>query len=112
MQSNVNVIATAIPKAHAPSANQDAVITLSASSGEKHVLDKVFGGYSSDPGALKLLTIEMTVLGTAVTLTYPVGLAFDLNFDPPLQGDDNTAITITLPAGGDGISGKLNAVTR
>ena len=57
--------------------------------------------------------------GTAVTLTYPVSSndgfmdpRFNLDFNPPLQGDDNTAITITLPAGGAAIAGKLNAITR
>lgn len=122
MLSNVNLAAVVAPKAHAPADNTAAVITLAAASGVKHVLDKVFGGYDSYTNAEKALTIVLTVDGTAVTLTHPVTVGasaqsdptptFDLNFNPPLQGDENTAITITLPAAGAGIAGKLNAITR
>ena len=119
MQTNVHIAALVIPKIHAPADTTAAVITVAAAAGTRHVVDKVFGAYDDDPGAEKALTIALTVAGTAVTFTYPVASddgfmepRFDLNFNPPLQGDDNKAITITLAAGGAGIAGKLNALTR
>jgi hypothetical protein len=109
-----------IPKIHAPADNTAAVITLAATAGVHHVVDKVFGGYDDNPAAEKSLTIALTVAGTAVTMTFPVSTddgfvepRFDLNFNPPLQGDENKAVTITLPASGDAaIAGRLNAITR
>lgn len=119
MRTNANIEAMVCPKTHHPADNTAAVITLAAASGARHVVDKVFGGYDDDPGAEKALTIVLTVGGTAYTLTFPVSSndgflepRFDLDFSPPLQGDDNTAITITLPAGGAAVAGKLNAITR
>ncbi len=119
MQGIINTGSVAVPKTAVPADNTPAVITLAAAVDERNVLDKVFGGYDDNPGAEKALTIVLTVAGAAVTLTYPVSSdditldsRFDLSFDPPLQGDANTAITITLPAGGAAIAGKLNAITR
>ncbi len=119
MDFEVNSFAKVIPKAHAPGDNAQAIITLAAAAGVKHVVDKVFGGYDEDPGAQKMLAIALTVNGTAVTFVYPVASTdgfveprFNLDFNPPLQGDANKAITITLPAGGAAIAGKVNALTR
>ena len=122
MRTNVNIGAVVVPKTHVPADNTAAVITLAAATSVKHVVDKVFGGYDAYTNAEKALTIVLTVAGTAVTLTYPVTCGasaqsdptptFDLDFNPPLQGDINTAITITLPAGGAAVAGKLNAITR
>ena len=122
MRTNANVAGLVVPKTHIPADNTAAVITLAAAVGVRHVLDKVFGGYDAYTNAEKALTIALTVDGTAVTLTVPVTCGasgqsdpapfFDLDFNPPLQGDDNTAITITLPAGRATVAGKLNAITR
>lgn len=119
MRGPVNRESQVVPKIHAPADNTAAVITLAATAHTRHVVDKVFGGYDDDPGAEKALTIALTVNGTAVTMTFPVSTddgfvdpRFDLDFSPPLQGDVNTAITITLPLGGATVAGKLNALTR
>jgi len=122
MRTNVNITATVVPKAHAPADNTAAVITLAAAASVRHVVDKVFGGYDAYTNAEKAVTIALTVDGTAVTLTHPVSMGvsalsdptptFDLDFCPPLQGDVNTAITITLPAAGAAIAGRVNALTR
>jgi hypothetical protein len=102
-----------IPKADAPAVNTAAVITLAADASTRHVVDKVFGGYDATPTG-GLLTIALTVLGSAVSLVVPLPVAepFDLDFIAPLQGDLNTAITLTLAAGGNSVTGKLNALTR
>ena len=119
MEGIINTASVVVPKTDTPADNTDAVIALAAAARERHVVDKVFGGYDDNPGAERALTITLTVADTAVTLTYPVSSndvtldsRFDLNFNPPLQGDANTAITITLPAGGAAVAGKLNAITR
>lgn len=122
MRTVLNLSARVLPKSHSPADNTAAVITLVAAAGVRHVLDKVFGGYDAYVNAEKSLTIVLTVGGTEVTLTHPVACGaseqsdptptFNLDFSPPLQGDENTAITITLPAGGSTVAGKLNAITR
>jgi hypothetical protein len=117
---NTDIPVPKIPTGGQPADNTAAVITLAAAAGVYHHVDKVFGGYDKDPGAEKTLTIALTVAGTAVTMTYPISSAdastfdprFNLDFNPPLQGDENKAITITLAAGGVGVAGKLNAITR
>lgn len=113
MRTIVNPVAVVVPNAHAPAANTAAVITLAAASGTRHVVDKIFGGYDLTPTGGSL-TIASTVLATAVSMVMPIGTIgpIVLNLDPPLQGDDNTAITITLAAGGAGVTGKINALTR
>ena len=113
MQGIVNLVARAIPKAHAPAADTEAVITLAATALTRHVVDLVTGGYSNTP-TNGSLTIAATVQGTAVSQVIPItqGGGFVLRFDPPLQGDENTTITLTLAAGGAGVTGTLNAMTR
>lgn len=114
MKSIVNLTSAAIPKAHAP-ANDDteALITLSATAGVRHVVDLVTGGYSEDPTDGSL-TVTATVKETSVAQIIPIvnGGGFVLRFDPPLQGDENTAITISLAAGSGTAFGKINAMTR
>mgnify|MGYP001603033601 CR=1 FL=1 len=113
MQTLVNKTAVVVPLVHAPIADTAAVITLTAASGKRHVVDKIFGSYSAAPTG-GLLTISLTVLGTAVSFLVTITAAgpFDFDFPVPLQGDDNTAITITLAAGGGTVVGKVNALTR
>lgn len=113
MQSNVNLTATAIPKAHAPTADTAAIITLTATAGVRHVLDLVAGGYSAAPTGGSL-TIASTVEGTAVSQVIPIieGGGFVMRIDPPIQGDVNTEIKITLAAGSGAVVGKINAMTR
>ncbi len=113
MRTNVNQAATVVPKAHAPAVNTAAVIALAAAPGVRHVLDCVFGGYDATPTDGSL-TIAATVQGAAVSQVVPIAAAGPvvLNFDPPLQGDDNTAMTLTLAAGGADVTGKINAMTR
>lgn len=113
MQTNANLEATVIPKAHAPAANTAAVITLAATENWRHVIDNVFGGYSSVATDGKL-TIDITVDGTAVSMVTPLyGMRpLTLNFSKPLQADENTAVVITLAAGGAGIVGAINALVR
>jgi hypothetical protein len=113
MRTNVNPLAVVVPKTHAPAAATPAIITLAAASGTRHVVDKVFGSYSAAPTSGSL-TIALTVLGTAVSLVAAITAAgqFDFNFLVPIQGDDNTAITITLASGAGTVVGVVNTLTR
>ena len=113
MRTSINISGAVVPKAHAPAVNTAAIITLAAASGVRHVVDKVFGGYDATPAGGSL-TIAVTQNGSAVSMVMPItaGGGLFIPFDPPLQGDDNTAITITLAAGGATVTGKVNALTR
>lgn len=113
MQGIINTDCVPVPKAHAPNADTAAVITLAAAAGTRHVVDKVFGSYSAAPTGGSL-TIALTVAGSAVSLVVAITAAgpFDFDFPVPLQGDENTEITITLAAGSGTVVGKLNAITR
>jgi len=113
LKTSINLAATVVPKTHAPLAATAAVITLAAAAGIRHVVDQVFGSYSAAPtgGAL---TIALTVNGAAVSLSVAITAAgqFDIVFAQPLQGDENTAITITLASGAGAVVGIVNALTR
>ena len=113
MRTNVNPEGVVVPKTHAPDADTAAVITLVASASTRHVVDSVFCGYSATPTGGSL-TIAATVKGSAVSQVLPIaaGGPVVLSFAPPLQGDVNTAITLTLSAGGGAVVGKINAMTR
>ncbi len=113
MQGIINTDCVPVPKTHAPAANTAAVITLAAAAGVRHVVDKIFGSYSAAPTGGSL-TIALTVAGSAVSLVVAITAAgqFDFDFPVPLQGDENTAITLTLAAPGGTVVGVLNALTR
>jgi len=119
MEFEVNSYAKVLPKGHQPGDNTEANVVLAAAEGVRHVLDKVFGGYDADPGVEKALAIRVTVDGTENLLVYPVSTGdgfveprFNIDFNPPLQGDANKELSIKLAAGGAGVAGKVNAVTR
>ena len=113
MRNIKNIDGVVVPKAHAPNSNTAAVISVPAALVNRPTIAKVWGGYNTTPTGGSL-TIEMTVGGTTVTLAAPVVEAglFNVDFVPPIQGDLNSALTITLAAGGAGVSGKINALTQ
>lgn len=113
MKGLVNLTSAVVPKADAPAVNTAAVITLAAAAYTRHVVDQITGGYNTAPTGGSL-TIAATVNGTAVSQVIPITSAggFVIRNEPPLQGDENTVVTITLAAGGAGVTGKLNALTR
>lgn len=113
MQGIINTDCVPVPKTHAPAAATAAIITLAAAAGVRNVVDKVFGSYSAAPTGGSL-TIALTVAGSAVSLSFAITAAgpFDMDFPVPLQGDENTAITITLASGAGAVVGVVNAITR
>jgi hypothetical protein len=96
---------------HAPSSNTAAVLTYSAVSDRRHVLDSVQWSYSGSPTSGNLKVEDgagTTVYSVDVTAAGP---GF-FNFEPALAGRANTAMIVTLAAGGSGVSGKVNAGHR
>lgn len=90
---------------HVPAANTAAVVTLAAGN-YRNGVSKIVASYSAAPtgGRLTITDGATTVFDVDVLSGGPV----DFDFDPPLAGSMNTALAVTLAAGGAGISGKLN----
>jgi hypothetical protein len=94
---------------HHPAANTNAVITRAAVPGKRSALTKLVWSYSADPTATATLVVSH---GGSVLLRIYIlkGGPGSLNFQGRLcQGNENTDLTITLAAGGSGITGTLGA---
>jgi hypothetical protein len=93
--------------AAAPSSNAAAVVTYSAVVGQAHVVSAVGWSYSGTPtgGNIK---IEDGSGNTVLSLDVTTGGAGVLKFDPYKRGTTNTALIVTLAAGGSGVSGKVS----
>ncbi len=91
-----------------PAANLAATITYAAAgAGRAHVLHQLDASYSAAPtgGRLTVQNGATTIFDVDINAAGPQRFVFD----PPILGSANSALTITLAAGGTGISGKLNA---
>jgi hypothetical protein len=96
---------------HAPSSNTAAVLNYAAVSDRRHVLDGLQWSYSGTPTAGNLKVEDgagTTVFSLDVTAAGPGFIPFE----PALAGRTNTALIVTLAAGGAGVSGKVNAGHR
>jgi hypothetical protein len=97
--------------AAAPAAGAPAVITYAADPNQRHVISGVAWSYSAAPagGNLKLEDgAGHTVFSIDVTAA-----GFDtLEFEPFKRGSQNTAMTLTLAAGGAGVSGKVSVLSH
>jgi hypothetical protein len=92
----------------APAANTTAVVTYAAAGvGLAHIISGIVWSYNPDPttGNLKI----EDGAGNVIFSTDPTskGPGF-FNFIPCKKGSDNTAMIITLAAGGTGVVGKLS----
>jgi len=107
-------IACAAADVHAPgSANTAAVITFSASAGNKHVITGVAWSYS---GSGTLSGGELTIEDGSSNIVFDVdvtdkGPGFIL-FPRPKRGSTNTDLIITLAAGGTDVTGKINVLNH
>lgn len=97
---------------HAPASNTAAVVTYAAAgAGVAHVISGVAWSYDLDPtgGSLKIENGSgSTVFQVAVTSKGPGFFVFP----QPKKGSANTALIITLAAGGSGVTGKVNALNH
>lgn len=96
---------------HPPSANTAAVVTLPAGgAGTRNVVDQIFFSYSASPtnGSLVITDGGATVISVAITAT---GLQ-SMVFVRPYVAAENSAVVVTLAAGGGSVVGKLNVQSR
>ena len=92
---------------HAPASNTAAVVTYAAVTDRQHSVSGVAWSYSAAPtgGNLKIEDGSgTTVFSIDITAAGP-GVVY---FTPPKTGTRNTALIITLAAGGSGVSGKVS----
>ncbi len=94
---------------HAPAINTAAIITLAAIAAKGHVLQQISYSYV---GAAPAANGNLIVEDGSGTTVFNIDLSLEgersIYFDPPLKGSKNTAMIITLAAGGASVTGKLN----
>lgn len=93
-----------------PASNTAAVITYPLVSGAQHVIHSLEWSYNVAPtgGNLKVEDGASTVFSVDVTAAGPGFIIFE----PALAGTAATAMTVTLAAGGNGVTGKVCAGHR
>ena len=94
---------------NAPAANTSAVVTYAAVAGVSHVVSSVVWSYNAAPtgGNLKIEDgAGNTIFTTDITSQGP---GF-IQFTPAKRGTVNTALIVTLAAGGAAVTGKLSVV--
>lgn len=104
--------AAAATNVHAPAANTAAIITYTAAgAGIAHAVSGIAWSYSAAPtgGNLKVEDGSgVTVFSADITAAGPGFIPFQA----PLKGSTNTAMIITLAAGGSGVTGKVNVLGK
>lgn len=92
---------------HAPAANTAAIITLAAVADKRHHIAQIIYSYSGAPagGRLSITDGGVTVFDQDITSGGSLG---PLQFSNPLRFAVNSAVVITLAAGGGTVVGKLN----
>ena len=96
---------------NAPATNADAIITLSKANWVFRVR-QIQVSYSAEPSGAKLLKVEdgATIIWQEyITSAGPAPFTFP---EIPLENTVGQNLKITLPAGGVGISGTVNAQTE
>lgn len=94
----------------APAANTAAVVTYAAAGSRMHhVLSGIAWSYSGTPtgGNLKIEDGSGT---TIFSMDITAAGAGYVPFTPPKRGSANTALIVTLAAGGAGITGKVSVL--
>lgn len=95
------------PVYDAPAANTAAVVTIAAVAGQRHRITGLGYSYSASPTGGNLLITDggTTIVDIDVTSSWEVWAML-----PPggIECGTNSAVVVTLAAGGAGISGKVN----
>lgn len=103
--------AAATGNVHQPASNTAAVVTKAAAgAGVYYCLAGVYWSYDAAPtgGSVKVEDGSGNVVFiVSITAAGPGSMLFN----PPLRGTGNTALIITLAAGGSGVTGKVNGHT-
>lgn len=85
--------------------NGTATATFAAAVGIRHFVQSAIASYAATPAAgAHLATLTWTYNGVAQTLSFQVSAGvWQLYFgNNPIEGDANTAVTLTVPATGTG----------
>ena len=90
------------------SSNAAGAITYAAVAGMRHALHSLTVSYSGGT-ATGELKIEDGAGNTVWSVVLPAAGVYHFDFPTPLQGSKNTALVVTLAAGGSGVVGKVNA---
>lgn len=108
VSSHESPVASSTGDVSTPSANSTATLNYAAAAGAAHCLGQVAWSYSGTPtgGNLK---IEDGSGNTVFSMDITAGGPGSIVFGPPKRGSANTALIISLAAGGSGVSGKLSA---
>lgn len=106
-------IACASADVHAPAANTAAIVTYTASAGLKHVITGIswsyVGGIPSG-GNLKVEDVSgTTIFTTDIDESGPGIIIFP---KPKKSATANTAMIVTLAAGGNGVTGKVSILNH
>ena len=106
-------VAAASADVHEPNANTAAVVTYAASTGVKHVITGIAWSYAGGIPASGSLKVE-DVSGTTV---FVMGITEEgagiITFPKPKKAAAaNTAMIVTLAAGGSGVTGKLSCLNH
>ena len=93
---------------NAPNSNTAAVVTLAANPVGVNRISLVQWSYSNTPtnGTLTIADGVTTVCKHYITASGPGSLQFGAN----ATGSTNTAMTVTLSAGGSGVSGSVTVI--
>ena len=105
------VIGVSTGDVHEPAANTAAVVTYAADASRGHVITGIAWSYSAAPtgGSLKVENgAGSTVFSVSVTAAGPGEYIFPV----PKLGSVNTAMIITLAAGGASVTGKVSVLNH
>lgn len=104
----VDSISTSLAAAnYATGSNAAAVVTVAAVAAKCHAVSGVAWSYSGSPTSGSL-TIENGSGTTVFSLDITAAGPGSVLFGKPMRGAANTALIVTLAAGGSGVVGKVN----
>ena len=105
------IVAAAAADVHEPASNTAAIVTYAAVAGKRHVITGVYWSYDITPTAATL-TIEdgsgTTIFVISISNPGPGYILFPM----AKAGSINTAMIITLTAGGASVTGKLSVMNH
>lgn len=93
---------------NAPAVDTNAVVTLTAIADKGHVLQQVTYSYHGAAPTAGSLIVEDGLGTTVFDVDITNAGEASLEFNPPIKGSKNTALVITLAAGGATVTGKVN----
>ncbi len=109
---DIAAVAGAAADIHAPAANNAAVVTYAAVAGVRHAISGIAWSYSAAPtnGGLTIQDVSGTTVFTIdITAAGPGVIIFPR---AKKSAAVNTALIVTLAAGGGGISGKVSVLNH